>query len=365
LGILWRGWNKRKVAETAMNRESSRSHAVFMLTLATEYVQSEGTGAVTIGRLSHLNLVDLAGSERQGQTKNTGDRLREAGKINQSLSTLARVIRTLANNPKQKQQFVAYRDSNLTLLLRDSLGGNARTAVVVNIHPNNQFVGDTISTMQFAENVQKVKNTATVNKAETEFNEKLGQALKEVNEKHANEITSLKQQFEEAQRQIQEQKQEFNEKLDRTLQEVYEKHESEMALMKQELGETKLQYEAVQRFWSYMYLFKRRAEVTIQQFNDSFETTMNKSLNSSVCTAAEQSFSDPLTYDGNVDEKKETEGGYYLRKLSDINADAQALLLESQKIKKRALERVLSAIESKAEDDENVDDSYFISLLLE
>jgi hypothetical protein len=166
LELLWRGWNKRKVAETAMNRESSRSHAIFTLNLETEHTTGleteHTTGTVTNNRKSRLNLVDLAGSERQGQTQNTGDRLREAGKINQSLSTLARVIRQLADNPKK---FINYRDSKLTLLLRDSLGGNARTTVVVNIHPNYQFVGDTISTMQFAENVKKVTNTATVNEA--------------------------------------------------------------------------------------------------------------------------------------------------------------------------------------------------------
>jgi predicted transcriptional regulator len=158
LKLLWRGWDKRKVAETAMNRESSRSHAIFLLNLETEHTVDD----VTNNRKSRLNLVDLAGSERQSHAQNTGDRLREAGKINQSLSTLARVIRTLANNPRQKK-YISYRDSKLTLLLRDSLGGNARTCVVVNIHPNRQFVGETISTMQFAENVKKVRNITTVN----------------------------------------------------------------------------------------------------------------------------------------------------------------------------------------------------------
>uniref|UniRef100_A0A914YQ57 Kinesin-like protein n=1 Tax=Panagrolaimus superbus TaxID=310955 RepID=A0A914YQ57_9BILA len=158
---LWRGWDQRKVAETSMNRESSRSHAVFMLTLVTEHTE----GTVINRRSSRLNLVDLAGSERQGLTNNTGVQLKEAGNINKSLSILARVIRTLASS--KPAQYIPYRDSLLTFLLRDSLGGNAKTTVVVNIHPNSEFVGDTISTLTFAVNVQKVKNTARVNEAIT------------------------------------------------------------------------------------------------------------------------------------------------------------------------------------------------------
>ena len=156
---LWQGWNQRQVAETKMNRESSRSHAIFMLTLVTENTEN---GVVNC-RTSRLNLVDLAGSERQGQTNNTGEHLREAGSINKSLSILARVIRNLAD--EKTNAFIPYRDSILTSILRDSLGGNAKTTVIVNIHPNSQFRCDTISTLHFAENVKKVQNTATVNES--------------------------------------------------------------------------------------------------------------------------------------------------------------------------------------------------------
>ena len=156
---LWQGWNQRQVAETKMNCESSRSHAIFMLTLVTEHTEGE----VVNSRTSRLNLVDLAGSERQGQTNNTGEHLREAGSINKSLSTLARVIRNLAD--EKPNAYIPYRDSILTSILRDSLGGNAKTAVIVNIHPNSRFRCDTISTLHFAENVKKVQNTATINES--------------------------------------------------------------------------------------------------------------------------------------------------------------------------------------------------------
>uniref|UniRef100_A0AC35F2V8 Kinesin-like protein n=1 Tax=Panagrolaimus sp. PS1159 TaxID=55785 RepID=A0AC35F2V8_9BILA len=159
MNLLLDGWKKRKVDETSMNRESSRSHAIFLLTLVTEHPE----GMVVNSRSSRLNLVDLAGSERQGQTKNSGKKLKEAGSINKSLSTLTRIIRDVS--VAKEGAYISYRDSLLTHLLRDSLGGNAKTTVIVNVHPNAEFVGDTASTLTFAETCKKVKNNAHVNEA--------------------------------------------------------------------------------------------------------------------------------------------------------------------------------------------------------
>jgi kinesin family protein 15 len=125
--ILSIGYRNRHVGETAMNRESSRSHAVFQLTTeATTTINS-----VTTKRLSRFSMVDLAGSERQKDTHTTGERLKEASVINKSLSALGNVINALAdnsgltvNNPKWRH--VHYRDSKLTFLLRDSIGGNSK-----------------------------------------------------------------------------------------------------------------------------------------------------------------------------------------------------------------------------------------------
>uniref|UniRef100_A0A914QFB9 Kinesin motor domain-containing protein n=1 Tax=Panagrolaimus davidi TaxID=227884 RepID=A0A914QFB9_9BILA len=153
---LRNGWKNRKTAETSMNRESSRSHAIFMLTLVTEEIK----GTFFNRRTSCLNFVDLAGSERQKQTKNTGELLKEGACINQDLSHLATVIRDLGDAKK----YIPYRDRFLTLLLRDSLGGNSRTSVIVTVHPNREFVGDTLSTLNFAENCKKVKNKAKLKK---------------------------------------------------------------------------------------------------------------------------------------------------------------------------------------------------------
>ncbi|CAN0335356.1 unnamed protein product [Lampetra planeri] len=157
--VLSLGWRNRRVASTSMNRESSRSHAVFTLTIQSK---EKRNGMVNI-RSSQLNLVDLAGSERQRDTQSDGMRLKEAGSINRSLSSLGNVINALAEMAHGKGRFVPYRDSKLTFLLRDSLGGNAKTAVIVNVHPGGRYFGETLSTLQFARRTKLIKNKAVVN----------------------------------------------------------------------------------------------------------------------------------------------------------------------------------------------------------
>uniref|UniRef100_S4RS88 Kinesin family member 15 n=1 Tax=Petromyzon marinus TaxID=7757 RepID=S4RS88_PETMA len=157
--VLSLGWRNRRVASTSMNRESSRSHAVFTLTIQSK---EKRNGMVNI-RSSQLNLVDLAGSERQRDTQSDGMRLKEAGSINRSLSSLGNVINALAEIAHGKGRFVPYRDSKLTFLLRDSLGGNAKTAVIVNVHPGGRYFGETLSTLQFARRTKLIKNKAVVN----------------------------------------------------------------------------------------------------------------------------------------------------------------------------------------------------------
>ncbi|KAI1724553.1 kinesin motor domain-containing protein [Ditylenchus destructor] len=156
MNLLKVGYKNRRKAETLMNRESSRSHAIFILHLITEMI----TDGVINRRYSRLNLVDLAGCERQQDSQSTGEQLKEAGHINKSLSILTRVIRTLSRNPTQ---YPGYRDSQLTLLLKDSLGGNAKTAVIINLHPDITHADTTTSSLYFSETVKRVKNKATVN----------------------------------------------------------------------------------------------------------------------------------------------------------------------------------------------------------
>ena len=157
--VLKVGGRNRRVATTSMNRESSRSHAVFTVTVKSVEIK----GDVTNVRESRLNLIDLAGSERQRDTNAEGKRLKEAGSINKSLSALGNVIKALVDIEQGKQRHVAYRDSKLTFLLRDSLGGNTKTFMIANISPAARAFGETLSTLQFAARAKMIKNKAKIN----------------------------------------------------------------------------------------------------------------------------------------------------------------------------------------------------------
>ena len=125
------GNKNRSVGETAMNKDSSRSHLLFMLFLESVEVTSTNQDEKRYVA-SKLNLVDLAGSERLSKTGAAGDRLKEAQKINLSLSALGNVISALVDG---KSQHIPYRDSKLTRLLQDSLGGNTKTVMIANCSP--------------------------------------------------------------------------------------------------------------------------------------------------------------------------------------------------------------------------------------
>lgn len=163
----------RTTASTKMNDTSSRSHAVFTLTL--KQIQHDIATDSTIERLARMRLVDLAGSERANRTESTGQRLREGGNINQSLTTLGRVIAALAdpkrqkalrygglqNQSKRRVEVVPYRDSVLTWLLKDSLGGNSKTAMVACISPTDYE--ETLSTLRYADQAKRIRTKAHVN----------------------------------------------------------------------------------------------------------------------------------------------------------------------------------------------------------
>ncbi|KAL9974095.1 hypothetical protein ACROYT_G011096 [Oculina patagonica] len=161
--VLNSGWLNRRVASTSMNRESSRSHAVFTVALESK---ERKAGMASI-KVSRLHLVDLAGSERQKDTHAEGLRLKEASSINKSLSALGNVIMALVDITHGKTRHVHYRDSKLTFLLRDSLGGNAKTYLIANVHPSAKCFGETLSTLNFAKRAKMIKNKAVVNEDAT------------------------------------------------------------------------------------------------------------------------------------------------------------------------------------------------------
>ncbi|XP_048465143.1 kinesin-like protein KIF15-A [Rhincodon typus] len=162
--VLSMGWRNRSVASTSMNRESSRSHAVFSVTIQSK----EKINNLVNIRTSQLNLVDLAGSERQKDTHAEGLRLKEASSINRSLSCLGHVIMGLVDLANGKSRHICYRDSKLTFLLRDSLGGNAKTYIIANVHPGSRCFGETLSTLQFARRAKLIKNKKSSYSAFTE-----------------------------------------------------------------------------------------------------------------------------------------------------------------------------------------------------
>ncbi|KAI7984692.1 Kinesin-like protein KIN-12E [Camellia lanceoleosa] len=156
---LVQGAANRKVAATNMNLASSRSHSVFTCIIESKW-ESQG---VTHHLFARLNLVDLAGSERQKSSGAEGERLKEATNINKSLSTLGLVIMNLVNISSGKSLHVPYRDSKLTFLLQDSLGGNAKTIIIANISPSSCCSLETLSTLKFAQRAKFIKNHAIVN----------------------------------------------------------------------------------------------------------------------------------------------------------------------------------------------------------
>ncbi|MCO5593929.1 hypothetical protein L7F22_047948 [Adiantum nelumboides] len=157
--LLLQGAANRKVASTNMNRESSRSHSVFTCAIESRWISQ----SIKNSRFGRLHLVDLAGSERQKSSGAEGERLKEAANINKSLSTLGLVIMSLVDIANGKQRHVPYRDSKLTFLLHDSLGGNSKTTIIANISPSKCCALETLSTLKFAQRAKFIRNNAIVN----------------------------------------------------------------------------------------------------------------------------------------------------------------------------------------------------------
>lgn len=152
--VMKRGGNARAVAATNMNQESSRSHSIFVITVTQKNLE---TGSMKSGQLF---LVDLAGSEKVGKTGASGQTLEEAKKINKSLSALGMVINSLTDG---KSSHVPYRDSKLTRILQESLGGNSRTTLIINCSPSSYNDSETLSTLRFGMRAKSIKNKAKVN----------------------------------------------------------------------------------------------------------------------------------------------------------------------------------------------------------
>ena len=180
--LIQLGNKHRTVAATNMNATSSRAHTVITISF-TQIFYEETTGKPLNRKQSNINLVDLAGSERAGKTGATGERLQEGSSINKSLSTLGKVITTLAKKSTGqlgKNEVIPYRESKLTRILQDALGGNSKTTMIAAISPASYNLEESLSTLRYADAVKSIKNQAVVNETPQE---RLIRELKEENEK--------------------------------------------------------------------------------------------------------------------------------------------------------------------------------------
>lgn len=158
------GQNNRTIGSTNMNATSSRAHTVITI----EFKQVEVVGGRPQEKSSVINLVDLAGSEKSGATGATGERAKEGAMINLSLTMLGRCITVLAeqaNSKKGKKEVVPFRDSALTRILQNALGGNSKTIMICAVSPAFLNYDETLSTLRYADNAKKIKNKAVINES--------------------------------------------------------------------------------------------------------------------------------------------------------------------------------------------------------
>ena len=230
--LLISGFKNRHVASTSMNRESSRSHLIYTLFLSTEIELGDG---VIIGRSSRMHLVDLAGSERQKYTNTQGQRIKEAGNINKSLSILGNVINAVIEFNEGKTKFVPFRDSKLTYYLKDSIGGNSKTVIIGNISQSYIQINETQSTLNFIQRAKMIKNKA-----------KIVENVNDIVKMLQNEIKNLKQTNEDLNKKIEDLIKE-NEEQKKSMELMNKKNKNIHAKKNRDL-EDKLRQELVSEF---------------------------------------------------------------------------------------------------------------------
>lgn len=188
MNLTTRGARNRHVGSTSMNKESSRSHSVLTTTIESKTMNDDGVWQM---KSSRFHIIDLAGSERSKATNAVGERLKEAGMINKSLTALGIVINSLVEISEGKNRHVHYRDSKLTFLLRDSLGGNSKTVIIANVTAAAISVGETLSTLKFAQRAKLIKNKAVINEESSSTIALLKQELRRVKKDLAEQTNLL------------------------------------------------------------------------------------------------------------------------------------------------------------------------------
>ncbi|XP_021944821.1 kinesin-like protein KIF11-A isoform X2 [Folsomia candida] len=214
--IMERGSQMRKTASTLLNANSSRSHTVFTVTVHVKESNPLGEDLMKIGK---LHLVDLAGSENIGRSGAVDKRAREAGNINQSLLTLGRVITALV----ERAPHIPYRESKLTRLLQDSLGGRTKTSIIATISPASINIEETLSTLDYAHRAKNIQNRPEVNQKLTkkamlrEYTEEIERLRKDLQaSREKNGIYVDKENYDKMMSQIESQNQDLTEKIQHT-----------------------------------------------------------------------------------------------------------------------------------------------------
>ncbi|XP_062322769.1 kinesin-like protein KIF13A isoform X2 [Osmerus eperlanus] len=219
--LMSEGNKSRTVAATNMNEESSRSHGVFSIIVTqTLYDRQSGNSGEKVSKMS---LVDLAGSERVSKTGAAGERLKEGSNINKSLTTLGCVISALADQSagKGKTKFVPYRDSVLTWLLKDNLGGNSKTAMIATVSPAADNYEETLSTLRYADRAKRIVNHAVVNEDPNariirELRDEVEKLRVQLSQAESLKAPELKEKLQESEKLIQEMTVTWEEKLRKT-----------------------------------------------------------------------------------------------------------------------------------------------------
>ena len=261
------GYNNRTIGSTLMNATSSRAHTI----VTVEFKQVTMVAKKRSEKLSMINLVDLAGSERSGSTGATGDRLKEGCNINKSLLILGNVINCLADKAigKNKNMLPPYRDSALTRILQNALGGNSKTVMICALSPASINYEETLSTLRYADRAKKIQNKAVINESE---HDKMVRLLKEENQ-------NLKKMLESLQKKL----------------------GGQGGVMleddKKEFLELKEQYEANQKMMGDMQkTFEEKLEEARKKENESIGTTVNISLPHLVVLNEDPQLSHKLKY---------------------------------------------------------------------
>ncbi|MCO5571230.1 hypothetical protein L7F22_024966 [Adiantum nelumboides] len=245
--LLMVGKKNRAVGATAMNQDSSRSHSIFTITVESSSIEPQANGRTHV-RVGKLNLVDLAGSERLSKSGATGERFKEMTKINWSLSSLGNVISALVDG---KSSHIPYRDSKLTRLLQDSLGGNTRTVMVANIGPADLNYEESVSTLRYANRAKSIRNKPHVNEDPkdaiiSEFQSEIQRLKAQIQSSHSEvDVMRRIESLEQEKLMVSEQLQQYKEKI---LEATTSQHMSEQAIayLTADLeGKAQLQFESL------------------------------------------------------------------------------------------------------------------------